>query len=223
MSIYEANGKQNLREVHGFFSISLHRAAARGRIVTTTETNGSISSKAEIIFKGNWTDMLPDDCVYAPRGSVLLLEIIQISLSVRSSISPLSEFERFFAEGAEAWAQPEPDMTRIAAIAEKTDFNPRAVRAKRYLCAQLHRNIRGTAGTTFPYHKRADGQLWPFSKQDSHVYHKRELSMRECMLRSDAPSHTFPVLPLRVVPQSDFIVARRKSILCTRSFPMGHR
>ena len=42
------------------------------------------------------------------------------------------------------------DMTCIAAIAEKTDFNPREVRGKRYLCAQLHRNIRGPAGTTFP-------------------------------------------------------------------------
>jgi hypothetical protein len=111
---------------------------------------------------------------------------------------------------------------RIAAIAEKTDFNPREVRGKRYLCAQLHLNIRGPAGTTFPYHKRAEGQLWPFSKQDCYVYHKRELSMQECMLRSDAPSHTLPVLPLRVVPQSDFIIARCKSILCTRSFPMGH-
>ena len=61
-----------------------------------------------------------------------------------------SGFERFFAEAAGAWAQPEPDMTRIAAIAEKTDFNPREVRGKRYLCAQLHRDIRGPAGTTFP-------------------------------------------------------------------------
>ena len=115
------------------------------------------------------------------------------------------------------------DMTCIAAIAEKTDFNPREVRGKRYLCAQLHRDIRGPAGTTFPYHKRADGQLWPFSKQDCYVYHTRELSMQECMLRSDAASHTLPVLPLRVVPQSDFIIARCKSILCTRSFPMGYR
>ena len=132
-----------------------------------------------------------------------------------------SGFE-LLAEAAEAWAQPEPGMTRIAAIAEKTDFNPREVRGKRYLCAQLHLNIRGPAGTTFPYHKRAEGQLWPFSKQDCYVYHKRELSMQECMLRSDAPSHTLPVLPLRVVPQSDFIIARCKSILCTRSCPMGH-
>jgi Glutathione-dependent formaldehyde-activating enzyme len=41
------------------------------------------------------------------------------------------------------------------------------------------------------------------------------------MLRSDAPSHTLPVLPLRVVPQSDFIIARCKSILCTRSWVTG--
>jgi len=28
-------------------------------------------------------------------------------------------FERFFAEAAEEWAQPEPDMSRITTIAEK--------------------------------------------------------------------------------------------------------
>ena len=35
-------------------------------------------------------------------------------------------------------------------------------------------------------------------------------------------SYNLPVLPLRVVPQSDFIGAHCKSILCTRSFPMGY-
>jgi hypothetical protein len=30
-----------------------------------------------------------------------------------------ADVERFFAEAAEAWARREPDMTRIAAIAEK--------------------------------------------------------------------------------------------------------
>jgi hypothetical protein len=34
------------------------------------------------------------------------------------NIAP-SGFERFFAEAAEVWTQPESDMTRIAAIAEK--------------------------------------------------------------------------------------------------------
>ena len=67
----------------------------------------------------------------------------------------------------------------------------------------------------------ADGKLRPFSKQNIYVYHKWQLSMRECILRSDAPSNTLPVLPLRVVPQGNFIIARCKSILCTRSFPMG--
>jgi hypothetical protein len=42
------------------------------------------------------------------------------------------------------------------------------------------------------------------------------------MLRSDAPSYNLPVLPLHVVPQGDFIGARCKSILCTRSFPMDY-
>ena len=91
MSIYEASGKQTCEK---FTAFSQYHSAGRrpgGCITTTTKTNGSISSKAEIIFKGNWTDMLPDDCVYAPRGSVLLLEIIQISLSVCSSISPLRD------------------------------------------------------------------------------------------------------------------------------------
>ena len=80
----------NLREVHSFFSISLRRAAARGRITTTTKTNGSISSKAGIVFYGNWTDMLPGDCVYAPWLGPAF-KIIQISLSVCSSISPLRD------------------------------------------------------------------------------------------------------------------------------------
>jgi hypothetical protein len=34
------------------------------------------------------------------------------------NISPAG-FERFFAEVAEEWAQPEPDMSRIDAISEK--------------------------------------------------------------------------------------------------------
>ena len=64
----------------------------------------------------------------------------------------------------------------------------------------------------------------PFSKQDCYVYHKRELSMQECMLRSDAPSHTpSQVLPLRVVPQSDFIIAHCESIFFSWiRFAMGH-
>ncbi len=41
-----------------------------------------------------------------------------------------------------------------------------------------------------------------------YVYYKWELSMHECMFPSDAPSYTLPVLPLRVVPQSDLISAR---------------
>ena len=67
----------------------------------------------------------------------------------------------------------------------------------------------------------ADGKLRPFNKQNIYVYHKWQLSMRKCTLRSDAPSNTLPVLPLRVVSQGNFIIARCKSILCTRSFPMG--
>ena len=221
MSIYEASGKQTCEKFTAFSQYHSAGRRPRGRITTTTKTNGSISSKAGIVFYGNWTDMLPGDCVYAPWLGPAFKNNTDQPIRVFINIAP-SGFERFFAEAAEAWAQPELDMTRIAAIAEKTDFNPREVRGKKYLCARLHLNIRGPAGTTFPYRKRGDGQLWPFSKQDCYVYHKRELSMQECMLRSDAPSHTLPVLPLRVVPQSDFIIARCKSILCTRSFPMGH-
>ena len=66
MSIYEASGKQTCEK---FTAFSQYHSAGRrpgGCITTTTKTNGSISSKAGIIFCGNWTDMLPGDCVYAP-------------------------------------------------------------------------------------------------------------------------------------------------------------
>jgi quercetin dioxygenase-like cupin family protein len=63
--------------------------------------------------------MFPGDCVYSPRGSVHAFknntdQPIRVFINIASA-----GFERFFAEVAEEWAQPEPDMNRITTIAEK--------------------------------------------------------------------------------------------------------
>ena len=103
------------------FSISHHRAEGRGRITTNTKTNGSISSRAGLVFliNGIWTDLFPGDCVYSPRGSVHAFKNnTDQPIRVFINIAP-SGFERFFAEAAEWWANPERDMSRIAAIEEK--------------------------------------------------------------------------------------------------------
>jgi hypothetical protein len=54
-----------------------------------------------------------------PRGSVHAFknntdQTIRVFINIASA-----GFERFFAEVAEEWAQPEPDMGRITTIAEK--------------------------------------------------------------------------------------------------------
>jgi hypothetical protein len=49
----------------------------------------------------------------------MLSKIIRIKpIRVFMNIAPAG-FERFFAEVAEEWAQPERDMSRITAISEK--------------------------------------------------------------------------------------------------------
>ena len=71
------------------------------------------------MLNGTWTDMFPGDCVYAPRGSVHAFKnTTDQTIRVFINIAP-SGFERFFAEAAEWWANPERDMSRIAAIEEK--------------------------------------------------------------------------------------------------------
>ena len=58
--------------------------------------------------------MFPGDCVYAPRFKDKTDQPTRVFINIAPS-----GFERFFAEAAEVWTQPEPDMTRIADIAEK--------------------------------------------------------------------------------------------------------
>jgi hypothetical protein len=59
------------------------------------------------------------DCVYSPRGSVHAFKNnTDQPIRVFMNIAPLG-FERFFAEVAEEWAKPEPDMSHITTISEK--------------------------------------------------------------------------------------------------------
>jgi quercetin dioxygenase-like cupin family protein len=78
-----------------------------------------VEGRVSFFMNGTWTDLFPGDCVYSPRGSVHGFknntdEIIRVFIN----IAPAG-FERFFAEAAEEWAQPERDMNRITTIAEK--------------------------------------------------------------------------------------------------------
>jgi hypothetical protein len=57
--------------------------------------------------------------VYSPRGSVHgFKNNTDQPIRVFINIAPAG-FEHFFAEAAEEWVKPEPDMNRIATIAEK--------------------------------------------------------------------------------------------------------
>ena len=78
-----------------------------------------VEGRVSFFMNGTWTDLSPGDCVYSPRGSVHGFknntdQLIRVFIN----IAPAG-FERFFAEVAEEWAQPEPDMSRITAIGEK--------------------------------------------------------------------------------------------------------
>jgi quercetin dioxygenase-like cupin family protein len=78
-----------------------------------------VEGVVSFLINGTWTDMFPGDCVYCPRGSVHAFKNnTDQPIRVFINIAP-SGFERFFAEAAEEWAQPEPDMSRITTIAEK--------------------------------------------------------------------------------------------------------
>jgi hypothetical protein len=57
--------------------------------------------------------------VYSPRGSVHgFKNDTDQPIRVFINIAPAG-FEHFFAEAAEEWVKPEPDMNRIATIADK--------------------------------------------------------------------------------------------------------
>ena len=104
-----ASTRRAANKLREFTAFSQYHSAGgpRGRITTTTKTNGSISSKAGIVFYGNWTDMLPGDCVYAPWLGPAFKNNTDQPVRVFINFAP-SGFE-LLAEAAEAWAQPEPD------------------------------------------------------------------------------------------------------------------
>jgi mannose-6-phosphate isomerase-like protein (cupin superfamily) len=78
-----------------------------------------VEGRVNFLINGTWTELSPGDCVYSPRGSVHAFKnITDQPIRVFMNIAPAG-FERFFAEVAEEWAQPEPDMNRITTISEK--------------------------------------------------------------------------------------------------------
>jgi mannose-6-phosphate isomerase-like protein (cupin superfamily) len=102
------------------FSISVRRAAARGRITTTEdEWFYILEGQVSFLMNGTWTDMLPGTCIYSPRGTVHAFKNnTDQPIRVFINIAPAG-FERFFAEVAEEWAQPERDTSRMTAISKK--------------------------------------------------------------------------------------------------------
>ena len=78
-----------------------------------------VEGRVSFLINGTWVDLFPGDCVYSPRGSVHAFKNnTDQPIRVFMNIAPAG-FERFFAEVAEEWAQPEPDVSRITAISEK--------------------------------------------------------------------------------------------------------
>src|SRR4029077_2416373 len=103
------------------FSISHHREEGRGPHYHEHEDEWFyiVEGRVSFFLNDTWTDMFPGDCVYSPRGSVHAFKNnTDQPIRVFINIAP-SGFERFFAEAAEWWANPERDMSRIAAIEEK--------------------------------------------------------------------------------------------------------
>jgi len=78
-----------------------------------------IEGRVSFLLNGTWTDLFPGDCVYSPRVSVHgFKNNTDQPIRVFINIAPAG-FENFFAEAAEEWAQPEPDMNRLRALDEK--------------------------------------------------------------------------------------------------------
>ena len=78
-----------------------------------------IEGRVSFLLNGTWTDLFPGDCVYSPRGSIHgFKNNTDQPIRVFINIAPAG-FEQSFAEAAEEWAKPEPDMNRINTISEK--------------------------------------------------------------------------------------------------------
>ena len=78
-----------------------------------------VEGRVSFLINGIWTDLSPGDCVYSPRGSVHgFKNNTDQPIRVFINFTPAG-IEGFFAEAAEVWAQPEPNMSRLAALDKK--------------------------------------------------------------------------------------------------------
>ena len=77
-----------------------------------------VEGRVSFFLNGTWTDLFPGDCVYSPRGSAHgFKNNTDQPIRVFINFTPAG-IEGFFAEAAQEWAQPEPDMNRLTALAE---------------------------------------------------------------------------------------------------------
>jgi hypothetical protein len=80
-----------------------------------------VEGRVSFFLNGTWTDLSPGDCIYSPRGSVHgFKNNTDQSIRVFINFTPAG-IEGFFAEAAEEWAQPEPDMNRLTALNVSAD------------------------------------------------------------------------------------------------------
>ena len=78
-----------------------------------------VEGRVSFLINGTWTELSTGDCVYSPRSSVHAFKnITDQPIRVFISITPAG-FERFFAEAADWWANPERDMSHLAVIEQK--------------------------------------------------------------------------------------------------------
>jgi quercetin dioxygenase-like cupin family protein len=83
-----------------------------------------VEGQLSFLLNGTWTDLSPGDCVYSPRGSVHgFKNNTDQPIRVFINFTPPG-IEEFFAEAAEVWAQPEPDIGRFAALDKKYGLHP---------------------------------------------------------------------------------------------------
>ena len=78
-----------------------------------------VEGRVSFLINGTWTELSSGDSVYSPRRSVHAFKnITNQSIRVFITIAP-SGFERFFAEAAAWWANPERDMSQLETIERK--------------------------------------------------------------------------------------------------------
>ena len=78
-----------------------------------------IEGQVSFLMNGIWTVLFPGDCAYSPRGAVHAFKNnTDQPIRVFINVTPAG-IEGFFAEAAEEWAQPEPDLNRLRALDEK--------------------------------------------------------------------------------------------------------